>query len=517
MMRIHIGILDRKPGWQLLLTQEGIPHSVVQTPEEAAGCSVMVAGDECPASMIDVLKDFLRRGGGVLCSGMLFEKLSGTPTAKKFIRWLLPEPDSQFLEAGMTDIFLNSQIPDGANTVVDEGGKYCILNREFGGGHIVAFPFDPASVIIDQRRLTKSFYASRSRLPYERVSAVTKNSVRLLVGRALEILHHKRGFPYAHLWYYPDKVQSVAAFRVDTDFAGQKELEEVSFASESHGKSFTWFVDVRSQEKYFHFYRQLKNQEIGLHCFDHKRYTDARDAFRDLSGGMAALRESGFTVSACALPYGQWSIELGRVIEKIGMTCSSEFSYDADNFPSAPYLNDRFSEVLQVPIHPVSIGNLSRQGFAEEEMMAYYTSVIDRKIRSREPIILYHHPKNGHSGVITSILSRLGKSEVRWMTMIGYADWWRRRNLSRFSIEFVDKHCHLQSGESLEGMGLHITRDNNTEAFLVDEPLLDMQKVEWQSRVGPLPLPGDIRKIRKFNPWIPLQQVEDTVFRTLKF
>ena len=517
MIRIEIGIVGQNPGWKLLLAQEGVPHATIETADDLRRYSAIVAGDDCPQALIGPLKNYLQQGGGVLCSGIAFEKISGIPSAGGFIRWLIPEPESPFSESGLTDIFLDGHIPGGANTVVDANGRCTVLNREYMGGYIVGFPFDPASVVLDERPMTKSFYAARSRLPYERVTAVTKNSVRVLFGKGLEILHHARGYLYGHLWYYPNDGRPIAAFRVDTDFAGQRDVEELLSLSQHERKPFTWVIDLHSQEANISIYRQMEDQDLALHCYRHAWFHDKRDALNDLSHGMEVLRRNNVAVRTCALPYGQWSAGLGEALEEIGVRFSSEFSYDADNLPSAPYLGTRFSGVVQIPVHPISIGTLSRQGFRADDMLAYYRLVIGRKLRLREPVILYHHPKNHHTDVLKTVLTDLAGSSPDWMTMTQFGEWWRRRNLSGVTIECSEVDCRIGSEQPIGECRVRLTRADGTEVFLSREGVHDLRNSHWVARPHVPRVPDDIGRIRKFNPWIPIQRMEDKIFGLGKY
>ncbi len=82
-----------------------------------------------------------------------------------------------------------------------------------------------------------------------------------------------------------------------------------------------------------------------------------------------------------------------------GFEYSSEFSYDYDNLPSVPRL--RHGEgTLQLPIHPICIGSLKRHSYSDKQMIQYFENVIQRKLASSEPIIFYHHPKDGYYDVL---------------------------------------------------------------------------------------------------------------------
>ena len=49
--------------------------------------------------------------------------------------------------------------------------------------------------------------------------------------------------------------------------------------------------------------------------------------------------------------------------------------YDYDNLPCS-IIKDRFSNVMQIPIHPISIGRLNRSHYSSNEMIEYYSNVL---------------------------------------------------------------------------------------------------------------------------------------------
>ncbi len=509
MMRILIGIVDDHPGWQLLLSQEGIPYRCIRSGDEVAECSVLVGGDGYPESLVPAVRDFLKGGGGILCAASLLGRLSGVPPRERTLTSILPEAGSFLSGIGLCDLFLTARIPAQANVGMDRTGHPTVFCGDFGGGFVVAFPFDPAAAILDGRLMTKSFYSERRRLPYETVPAVTKGSIRQFVARGLEYLHHACGLPYAHLWYYPENARSIAAFRIDTDFGTEREIEELYALSERLSKPFTWFVDVASQEQILPVYRGMRLLEIGVHCNTHKHYKGAGDASADLGRAITALERNQIEAHGCALPFGQWSTDLGREVERRGFKYSSEFSYDADNSPSFPYLATRFSNTLQIPVHPISIGNLNRQGFQKEEIVRYYRYIIDLKMQSREPIVLYHHPKNGRTDIIDAFLRTLREPMVRWMTFSDYSNWWRERNAGEPSVNYDNRQFHFQLKKNVAGMLFHVTMEDGTESYCAPAEAVERRSLRWQPKPEPFVTPPDLLRIRNFNPWIPLQRCED--------
>ena len=57
-----------------------------------------------------------------------------------------------------------------------------------------------------------------------------------------------------------------------------------------------------------------------------------------------------------AAPHGRWNAGLDAVLDELGYLYSSDFQLGYDDLPFFPWREDRFSSVLQVPIHPICEG-----------------------------------------------------------------------------------------------------------------------------------------------------------------
>ncbi|HLF20068.1 MAG TPA: hypothetical protein VI704_04700, partial [Bacteroidota bacterium] len=266
-MRLNVGILGDSPAWELILQQEGLPYARVAEEISADRFSVVVIGDSIDERNADGLRRYLKNGGAILCPAQIYAQLAGTNYAHFFVRHVFPEPDSEFEDSGLVDVQKKCRVPMNANTLKSEKGVTTIYVGEFLGGHVVALPFDLDNLSLDHRSVQKSFYSPARRLPFERVSVVSRGNVRKLVARALEILHHRRSLPYAHLWYYPKNAGSVFAFRVDTDRGTQKEVEALYEVAQKHRVPMTWFVDTKSQKEMIPAFKHMVDQEFGIHCF----------------------------------------------------------------------------------------------------------------------------------------------------------------------------------------------------------------------------------------------------------
>jgi hypothetical protein len=195
---------------------------------------------------------------------------------------------------------------------------------------------------------------------------------------------------------------------------------------------------------------------------------------------------------------------------------SSEFAYDYDNLPSAPSLESGFSCVPQIPIHPVSIGSLRRQGYDIDSMKEYYKMVLDHHIAGRIPAILYHHPKDGNEDALKFVFDYVKEKQMKTRMMVDVARWWKKRSETKFDL-FVD-HDALRINDVIGGTAvlLRITRPDGAEVYSEIASRIELKRLEWRQPPPPQSLPADISRIRSYNPRILINTVEDLIHKLLK-
>ncbi len=515
-MKLNIGIVGHPEGWESLLAQEGVPFARV-TDDVTPDChSAVVAGDDVHDRDLTLLRNYLSLGGGLLCSAKVYAELRQTTYNQEFIRYLLSDPTSHFSNVGLVDVQARCRVAWNANQMRTDRNSFGVHSGLFNNGHIIVLPFDASNLVHDNGTSLMSFYSPERRLPFEQVSTVSRGGIRKLVSRSLEILHHHRGIPYVHLWYYPRDAQSVFAFRVDTDSGRPSEIDELYRLVSSRGIPTSWFVDVKNQQLYLSMFAAMEHQEIGIHCFEHKIFDTGDQAVTDIRLAQRILADAGMKPEGFAAPFGVWRPSLARATQSCGFLYSSEFGYDYDNLPSFPHLGRDTSDVLQIPVHPISIGSLRRQGYSEERMMRYFDFIAGMKLAVRDPLIFYHHPKNGHLTVLSHLFEIVRSPRIVPMYFGEYAHWWKRRLKIRPRAEWSGSMLHVNAEHGPESCWLRISRPDGTEAFspLLDE--LDTDQLSWELRPLPFALPPDYIRTRKFNYRIPLTKTVDAVARVFR-
>jgi hypothetical protein len=487
--------------WEELLMQEGFPWRVVDAREITPGeYSVAIVHRKPEPPEQDSLERYLRQGGAVIGDGMHSGGVCAAAARSEFIEYLVGE--GRFRNVHLVDLGLAGRIPLEATECRTQQGAHAIFAGELCGGLAVLFPFSPAAAMADERSTVKAFYARRDRLPAERVSLVAKGEVRHLVHEALEFLHVERGIPYAHLWYFPDRCENVFAFRVDTDGAGREDVERLYRVARASGTPMSWFLDVRTSEPHLERFHAMVEQEIGIHCYDHREPAGEAALREDLRKGMGVLTGAGFRPEGFAATYGFWKPFVSAVPREFGLRYSSEFSCAYDTVPYVPTSLTAVHGVMQVPVHPVCPGTLRQAGYLPLGMTEYYRGVVATKRARREPLIFYHHPSHRAWDVIETLCQEGLHPGTRRMTLGEYAAWWGRKRPIALRLReegeelLADPATVLQCAE--QGVSIRIARRGEEECVIPLAERIGLRFLPWRE-IPRAPAPADLRRVREFD------------------
>jgi hypothetical protein len=444
-MMLAAGLLGDSHGWRQVLMQEGFP-CVVVSPESdlTSEYSVLVCTRILTSLERDVVGHYLKNGGAVIGYAGHLSGVAALEVRQERVDFIVSDGTGPYADTHLLDLGLfTTAVAREANATKTQSGSFAVFAGERGGGLMVALPFDVDTMMLDARAASKNFYSTRERMPSERVSLVSKGEVLHVVRRSLEFLHHERSLPYAHLWYHPAGHRSVFAFRLDTDSASSRDVDSFYAAASTAGVSMSWFLDVKSHESWLKDFALMVNQEIGLHCYEHRVYPTCELIDRDMSKATHVMQGAGLNPSGYCAPYGAWSEELARSIRRHGFEYSSEFSYAYDCFPLVPASGPAAAGVLQLPIHPISVGSLRRVGYSEARMVEYVKRVVDTKLNRNETLFMYDHPVHRGHAVVRELFAYVQSLGVINMTLGSYASWWKGRSTNNAGMEAMGNRVVL--------------------------------------------------------------------------
>lgn len=522
-MKIHIGVIADSYGWEQLLSQEGVSHGSVELDPDLLReeCSVLVVNRPLNSVEREIVEQYLHAGGAVIGYVAHCEGLAGATSTAQHLEYIVSHDDARFQDVGLIDIGMRGAVPREGNDLRTESGGYALFAGELGGGVAVLLPFDVDVLFSDVRSANKSFYFTRDRLPVERVSLCSKGEVRHLVRRCLEYLHAERGLPYVHVWYFPNGERNLFAFRIDTDGAPGEDIESLYEIAADCNVSMSWYLDVKSHETWLKRFAVMVNQEIGLHCYEHRVFEDYDSNKRNISRALHLLEQIGIRPAGFSGPFGEWNSALGRVLQDLGFEYSSEFAYAYDTLPLHPLADTDVLTTMQVPVHPVSIGSMRRVGYGGEQMVAYFRSVMDQKLARNEPLFFYHHPTHHHWGVVRSLFSDSQQKGINDITLGEYARWWKDRIRYKVGVEYREGRIGISTidafpSASVGSIWLRIHMPNQEESLVPMQQEITLGEGRGWKRVERISVPQDLSRIREFDPRTLLGNIYTTVARKMK-
>ena len=517
-MKLLAGLVAPSPVWEAILSQEGLPWMHLPSQEEWFDmCSVLIVTRRLEGRDRDHAAHFLQRGGAVFGSAHHFNGLGKMSSRSVHVRYIISEGDPLFAPVRLIDLAMPGHIPREANHLRTDRNEHAVFAGELGGGIGVVLPFDMQAAMEDARVTPKAFYCRRERLPSERVSLVARGEIRHLVRSALAWLHHMRGLPYAHLWYYPGDSHSVATLRVDTDGAPRDDIDTLYRIMQDAGIRGTWFLDVQPHETWLPHFHSLVGQEIGLHCYEHRFGNNMKADEANMRRGNELLRAAGWNAAGFAAPFGTWTPAHGALIDRMGFAYSSEFGCGYDTLPFLPERHAATFTTLQIPIHPISIGSLMRTGASGRSMQQYFEDTAADLLSRQMPLFFYHHPTHRHWDVVHTMVNTYQNPGIMKLTLGEYARWWHQRALLDVAIDVAGHHIMVRNGDIADAADvyLHIVRPDGREALVSPAQPITLTTLHCELPRRSI-VPDDLRRIRDVDPRRMLGELYSAMLRRLK-
>lgn len=520
-MRIRAALIGPSRAWEQLLLQEGFPYSVVdpRTQTLPDQYSVAIVHRDPDAAEREILGNYLRLGGALLGDVRHCAGIGGMGYREEYVQYILGEGKPPFRSLFLADLALSGAIPLEAADLRLSSNSYGVFAGPLSGGWAVLLPFDPGAALCDFRTGKKTFYSRYERLPAEQVSLVAKGEVRHIVREALEYLHLARGFPYVHLWYFPEDASNVFAFRVDSDAAPWNDVETLYRLAQERRLSLSWFLDVKSHESRLSHFAAMVGQEIGVHCYEHRVEHSTGANFSNFGKAKKILEAVGFKPEGFAAPFGIWTPDLAAVTQELGFRYSSEFSFAYDTLPLSPATSTEVFGVPQLPVHPICIGSLRQVGYTPRQMQEYFMMAVRWKMERREPLFFYHHPSHRGWETVSAILETSATKGVRSLTLGQFAHWWEQRLKVHPEIRTEGQWLHLDAASTIQsdesGVWMRVVRRGGQEAIIPLSGRVEFDHLTWSDPPAFTP-PQDIHRIREFDPRRMLGDLYESMIRRIR-
>jgi hypothetical protein len=451
-----IGLLKKEFAWLQILEQEGILYQMLDSIPDQYDYPFII--NRClMQSELPQIQKLLNQGVCILTDMTNLKKIK--PDLK-----YTSHKNNYLLNDG-TDIFNNITAIDYQYTGYDK-----IYESDLNNGYIIAIPFNINQALLNIDNERKPFYYPSRKFPNEITAQISKADIRKLVVNCIRKLYQKMNLSYCHLWYYPNQTKSAFAFRVDTDFGPESSLQATFDLADKTGIKFTYFVNTKA-----HPVLANNKRDFQIHCYQHEVYKDYRQNYDNISKAKSILEKSGISPIGFVSPYGLWNENLHKAMEDNNIKYSSEFSLAYDDLPFFPVIENRQSNVLQVPVHPICIGRLVHAGLSQDQCLDYYQKYFTKQRQANEPIFIYDHPHRiaQFPDIFDKILTQAKQLPDIWLTnMTEFYHWWQNRlsALQQSQWHIQQDQLHINTQNQTHKIFLHVITPDRTEAFIPLQP-----------------------------------------------
>lgn len=285
----------------------------------------------------------------------------------------------------------------------------------------------------------------------ERVSRKPKAAIRdRLIGRLRAEVDAAGGI-WARLALFPCPYRSAFNFRADLDESSPEDYARFARARRPIDDCTTHFVSTRAYGQEPAVLADLRGLDAQSHGHHHVAYRDPEANRRNLQRAHATLVEAGIEPVGFAAPHGRWNRGLDDAVAGLGYQYASDFHLGRDDLPFFPWLGDRFSTVLQVPIHPVCEGLFLDAGAGDDAgrmTASYLARVVRAKVRAGEPAFVYGHPERRLARfpeILETLAGEVADEPLLWrVTLTEFADWWRWRGERSWTVVAKDGRYEAQ-------------------------------------------------------------------------
>ena len=470
--------------WQGVLRQEGVSFRTDVGPR-LDGVKILIL-DRAPSPQeASRITDYVASGGALLGysghASAVWPELTLRPVR---LRYIIPDGCAIFHNVGLVSVETKGLLCSRANTGRTNGNHAALLVDRIGQGARVLLPFDLARVFEQLGATFRQFPAVTQRFPTETVSTVSRGEVRRLVAGCLRLLLAEQGLPYVHLAYVPGPGPSVFGFRIDTDFGSKSTIESAARLADDMGIRPSWYVNVRAHGEYLPEFKRYADagHDVQLHCYRHVVYRDYGNNRTNLERGRATMAAAGLPVTGTVAPYGDWNPEFDRALADLEFSYSSEFTFDFDDLPCRVVISGRPSPLLQVPVHPISIGRLEAAHASDSDVRCYYQSYAELQVSRQEPCFLYDHPEQISQKaevlrqIIDDAVTRCGGT----ITLTDYFRWWRRREGQAFDLSADANGITVATANAYEDIDLVVEMGERQARLPLRNATPTYEELDWQ-------------------------------------
>lgn len=288
----------------------------------------------------------------------------------------------------------------------------------------------PRKTLIRDKHLKQFFNTEKT----EKIFIYKEKKIKEVVAKYPKIIFGKHLVHYLSLssdaaFLYPNNKKSIFSLRIDIDDINDLIFKKYVKLLEPFNKWVTIFCCASKFLGREFLLKELHKMGIDIqsHGFYHHSYRDYKNNFHNIAKAKILFEKQNITTCGFSAPMGTYNKLLMLALENLEYKYSSDFSFDYINFPHYPFIGNRFSKILQIPIFPICPELLFNEGCILKEVIEYYKNVVLSLKSARIPVIIYLHTDSRYPEV-TFFLKELldlikNDQELYKCSLSKFAEW----------------------------------------------------------------------------------------------
>ncbi len=317
--------------------------------------------------------------------------------------------------------------------------------------------------------------------PSERVATFDKRAARhqLLAGVRQKV--EAAGGIWITLASCPAEYQAAFCLRVDYDEVARDDVESFLSAIAGCERATSHYLCASAYGHQSDVHERLQGLHVGGHGYWHHTYATRAENLHNIRRGLESLAQAGLNPDGFVAPHGRFNAELLGSLEQLEVSHSSEFALAYDDRPFFPrHAGGNASSVLQIPVHPISLGVLLEAANAQNERQAaelvstHYLAWLEANTHAGECTFVYGHPERRlgrYPEIVRELLGAAFSNPNLWKTNLReFGQWWRARSHVQVQVDEAAGGINVRSSSPVSGWtpAIEVWRGDSVASLPID-------------------------------------------------
>ncbi|WP_440895953.1 polysaccharide deacetylase family protein [Amphibacillus sp. Q70] len=339
-------------------------------------------------------------------------------------------------------------------TNVINGVKPIFIKKDYGQGAFYICTIDFHNYLNINGNTLRSIKSRFSETEVtERITQIDKDLITFSLIEVIKDIFKELSIPWIDFSYFPKGKDNAFLMRIDVDGSNVSIMKKISDLGAKYKIPITFYLNKSLIEETDITINEIAEMDplhdLANHGTVHNIHEDYEWNVSNLEECSGWMKENfGVEPNGFVAPRGIWNSSLEKALVKLGFDYSSDFGFFVNGLPMRPYINNKKSDILQLPVNPYNVGRaeIYYQGkkdyLSDEEILEYYfsyfTDVLSEKGSGLIHIFGHPHGLGKREELIESLFKFVSKNDISPLSIREFVDWWKYREECEYELNYVD-------------------------------------------------------------------------------